>query len=137
MFEVAAAIISIALAIPGGIFGYKKLIEYKKTTNSKHFQVDRGIVRDIKIPRKIKIGSWSEVSAVYEGSVDSGFFDLKITDCEGTPQWFVDKGSSKGRHLDTGEYIETGKLNFTNGRYEGKWKFRPESPLKQEKLKQR
>ena len=32
--------------------------------------------------------------------------------------------------LDSGEHVETGKLNFTNLSYESKWKFRPDPPLK-------
>ena len=128
-------ILSFILGIPAALVAVKKLLERKKMTSSDHSVVRRGFVTDFKIPRKIKIGNWSEVSAVYEGSVESGFFDLIITDCEGTSQWFGDNGSIEGRHLDTGEYIETGKLNFTNGTYEGRWKFRPDPPLKPGKSK--
>ena len=128
-------ILSFILGIPAALVAVKKLLERKKMTSSDHSVVRRGIVTDFKIPRKIKIGSWSEVSAVYEGSVSSGFFSLKITDCEGTPQWFGDNESVEGRHLNSGDYIETGKLNFTDGRYEGSWKFRPDPPLKKGKGK--
>jgi hypothetical protein len=136
LLEVAVAIISIVLAIPGGIVGYKKLIKRTNKSKTTRSSSGRGFVKNFNIPRKIRIGSWSEVSAIYVGSVESGFFDLIITDCHGTSQWFGDyNGSIEGRHLDTGEYIETGKLNFTNGRYEGRWKFKPESPLKPGKAK--
>ena len=135
MSELAAAIISIALAIPGGIFGYKKLIERKKSKSPNPIKGRRVIVKDFKISRKIKIDSWNTVSAVFEGSVESGFLDLMIDNSVVKPQWFADKESVEGKRLDSGEYIETGKLNFTNGRYEGEWKFKPVFPLKPGKAK--
>ncbi len=129
-------VLSYLIAIPGALLAMIGLIDRKKRSRTRKPDSGRGYVKDSKIPRKIKIGSWYEVSAVYEGSVESGFFDLKITDCHGTPEWFPDtNGSVEGRHLDNGEYIETGKLNFINGTYEGRWKFRPDPPLKPGKAK--
>lgn len=134
MFEVVATVITIVLGIPSGIFGYKKLIEWKRSKSDKS-PSRWGHMRDVKIPHKIKIGSWSEVSAVYDGSVESGFFDLKITDSHGTYQWFVNKSNIEEKNLGTDGYVETGKLNFTNETCEGTWKFRPDPPLKPGKAK--
>lgn len=127
MIEYLGPILAISAGIMSWTTNIRNFFQNKKSTSAvpKH-----GRVTDFKIPRKLKIGNWFEVSAVYEGSVESGFFSLKIIDCEGTEQWQGDNGSVEGRHLDSGEYIETGKLNFTNGRYEGRWKFRPEAKLK-------
>lgn len=127
MIEYLGPILAISAGIISWTTNIRNFFQNKKSDKdvAKH-----GKVTDFKIPRKIKIGDWFEVSAVYEGSVESGFFSLKITDCEGTEQWQGDNGSVEGRHLDSGDYIETGKLNFKDGRYEGRWKFRPEFPLK-------
>jgi hypothetical protein len=58
-----------------------------------------------------------------------------IQDCEGEKQWFGDDKSVEGKFLDSGQYVETEKLNFSNKRYESKWKFRPDPPLKMGKGK--
>jgi len=78
----------------------------------------------------MKIRSWSDISAVYEGSVKSGFFSLMIQDCDGVQQVCKDSNSVDVKILDSGERAETGKLNFTNLSNESKWKFRPDPPLK-------
>ena len=78
----------------------------------------------------MKIRIWSDISAVYEGSVKSGFFSLMIQDCDGVKQVYKDSNSIDIKILDSGEHVETGKLNFTNLSYESKWKFRPDPPLK-------
>ena len=78
----------------------------------------------------MKIRSWSDISAVYEGNVKSGFFSLMIQDCDGVKQVYKDSNSIDIKILDSGEHVETGKLNFTNHSYESKWKFGPGPPLK-------
>ena len=71
----------------------------------------------------MKIRIWSDISAVYEGSVKSGFLSLMIQDCDGVQQVCKDSNSVNVKILDSGERAETGKLNFTNLSYESKWKF--------------
>lgn len=70
------------------------------------------------------------MSAVYKGSVNSGFFDLIIEDSEGQQQWFEDSKSVQRTYDENGGHTETGILNFTNETYQSKWKFRPDPPLK-------
>jgi hypothetical protein len=52
-----------------------------------------------------------------------------IQDCNGVKQWFKDNSSVGHKLLDSGERVQTGRLNFSNGLYESKWKFRPNPPL--------
>ena len=86
-----------------------------------------GIITDFRIPSEITIGDWYEVSAIYKGSVKSGYFSLMIQDADGIKQWFTDSNSRK--ILGSGESLQTGILNFSNGLYESRWKFRPDPPL--------
>ena len=58
-----------------------------------------------------------------------GYFSLMIQDCDGVKQWFKDNSSVGHKLLDSGERVQTGRLNFSNGLYESKWKFRPNPPL--------
>lgn len=88
-----------------------------------------GVIKDIRIPPKIRIGDCYEVSAVYEGRLKSGYFSLMIQDRDGIKQWFRDKSNVGHIFLDSGKSNQTGALNFSNGRYESKWKFRPCPPL--------
>lgn len=53
-----------------------------------------------------------------------------IQDCNGVEQVYKDSNSVDVKILDSGEYVETRKLNFANFSYESKWKFRPNPPLK-------
>lgn len=92
--------------------------------------VGRGNISEFRISHKIKIGSWSKVSAVFRGTVNSGFFSLIIKDCDDKEQWFQDHKSVEGKYGDNGQYIETGILCFINDSYSSEWKFRPDRPLK-------
>lgn len=89
----------------------------------------RGIIEDFRIPTNLRIGDLYEVSAVYKGSVKSGYFSLMIQDVDGVKQWFPDKNSIDQKLSNFGKTVQTGRLNFSGGTYEGKWKFRPERPL--------
>ena len=89
----------------------------------------RGIIKDFRVPSKMRIGESYEVSAIYEGSVKSGYFSLLIVDRDGIKQWFEDSNSVDHKNLDSGKTILTGKLNFSNDLYESKWKFTPGPPL--------
>ena len=88
-----------------------------------------GAITEFRIQPKIRIGESCEVSAVYKGSVNSGYFSLMIQDRDGVKQWFPDDGSVGTKMLDSGQSVRTGRLNFTNGVYESKWKFTPNVPL--------
>ena len=113
------------------ITAVKKWFVKKRSPNSDLSLNHRhGVIKDFIIPHRIKIRSWSDISAVYEGSVKSGFFSLMIQDCDGVKQVYKDSNSIDIKILDSGEHVETGKLNFTNLSYESKWKFRPDPPLK-------
>ena len=68
--------------------------------------------------------------AVYKGSVKSGYFSLMIQDVDGVKQWFEDDNSIGDKFVDSGQTVQTGRLNFSNGLYESRWKFRPDPPLK-------
>jgi len=106
------------------ITAVKKWFEKKRSPNSDLSLNHRhGVIKDFIIPHRIKIRSWSDISAVYEGSVKSGFFSLMIQDCDGVQQVCKDSNSVNVKILDSGERAETGKLNFTNLSYESKWKF--------------
>ena len=89
----------------------------------------RGVITEFRIPRKIRIEESSEVSAVYKGSVKSGYFTLLIVDRDGVKQWFEDCNSVDHKILDSGRSVQTGRLNFSNGRHESNWKFTPSRPL--------
>lgn len=89
----------------------------------------RGAITEFRIPAKVRIGDWHEVTAVYKGSVKSGYFNLMIQDRDGIKHWFKDNNSVDDKLLDSGVHIQTGRLNFSNGQYESNWKFRPERPL--------
>lgn len=93
------------------------------------FDGSSGIITEFRIPSKIRIGDWSEVSVVYEGSVISGYFSLMIEDRTGVKQWFTDNNGVAHILIDSGKKIQTGKLSFSKGRYESKWKFTPDRPL--------
>ena len=88
-----------------------------------------GIITDFSIQPEIRIGESHEVSAIYKGSVKSGYFALMIVDRDGVKQWFPDSNSVDHKILDSGTSVRTGKLNFSSGLYESKWKFIPERPL--------
>lgn len=98
------------------------IIKIRKMKAPLHIRHD--VIKYFRIPPKIRIGNWSEVSAVYKGSVKSGYFSLMIQDCDGVKQWFKDNSSVDHKLLNSGERVQTGKLNFSNGLYESKWKFR-------------
>lgn len=93
------------------------------------FSGSEGIITDFKIPDKIGIGDVSEVSAVYKGSIKSGYFSLMIEDHTGVKQSFVDYNSVKHIVVDSGKKIQTGRLDLLNCEYESKWKFTPLYPL--------
>ena len=94
-----------------------------------HLDAREGIIIDFRIPTKIKIGECYDVSATYKGSVRSGFFSLMIEDRTGVKQWYKDSNSVGQKSLGSGELGQTGSINFSNGLYESKWKFRPDAPL--------
>jgi hypothetical protein len=52
-----------------------------------------------------------------------------IQDADGIKQWFTDNNSVCRKILDSGESVQTGLLNFSNGLYERTWIFRPSPPL--------
>jgi uncharacterized protein with NRDE domain len=89
----------------------------------------KGIIKNFIIPPKVSIGDWHEVTAVFQGSVKSGYFSLMLQDRDGIKQWFPDINSMIQKLSDSGENIHTGTLNFSDGLYESKWKFRPTTPL--------
>lgn len=89
----------------------------------------RGIIKDFTIPSKIRIDESYEVSAPYQGSVKFGYFSLLIVDRDYVKQWFPDSNSVGRKLLDSGESVQTGILNFSNGLYESEWKFTPSHPL--------
>ena len=91
--------------------------------------VREGVITDFRISPNIRIGESCEVSAVYKGDVKSGYFSLLIEDCDGVKQSFADSNSVVHKILDSGKSVQTGKLNFTNGVYESKWKFTSNPPL--------
>jgi len=52
-----------------------------------------------------------------------------IQDVDGVKQWFEDDNSIGDKFVDSGQTVQTGRLNFSNGLYESRWKFRPNPPL--------
>ena len=118
---------------PRGLEPLAKLIENwietRKILKQPLKNTRRGKIMDFVIPPKVRIGDWHEVSAIFQGSVKSGYFNLMIQDRDGIKQWFGDKNSINHKLLDTGKRVITGTLNFSNGAYESTWKFRPERPL--------
>lgn len=52
-----------------------------------------------------------------------------IQDADGIKQWFTDNNSVGHIIPDSGESVQTGTLNFSNGLYESTWRFRPSPPL--------
>jgi hypothetical protein len=80
----------------------------------------RGVITDFIIPSKINIGDWHEVSAVYKGSVKSGYFSLMIQDRDGIKQLLKDSNSIGHKLLDSGQSVQIGTLNFSNGLYKSK-----------------
>lgn len=89
----------------------------------------RGEITEFRIPANVRIGDWHEVTAVYKGSIKSGYLSLMIQDRDGIKQWFKDNNSVDHKLLDSGEQVQTGRLNFSNSQYESTWKFRPDRPL--------
>ena len=117
-----------------GLEGFAKAIEnfiaIRKIMQASHDPgLSRGVITDFRIPSKIRIGDLHEVSAVYKGSIRSGYFSLMIQDRDGIKQWFKDSNSIDHEFPDSDDHVQTGRLNFSNGEYESKWKFRPDAPL--------
>lgn len=135
VLSVAASAINVSKAIIDFIQGKKKIDN--SANNIKPLEIGHGTITDLKIPHKIKIGSWHEVSARFSGSVNSGFFSIKIQDSfDNPPQWYGDYGSIRGVYNnETGKYVETGALNLTNGSYSNGWVFKPDLPLRRGKGK--
>ena len=118
---------------PRGLEPIAKLIENwietRKMLKQPLKNTRRGKIMDFVIPPKVRIGDWHEVSAIFQGSVKSGYFSLMIQDRDGVKQWFPDENSVGQKLSATGKSIQTGTQNFSNSTYESYWKFMPERPL--------
>jgi hypothetical protein len=96
----------------------QNLFAIRKMMKGPLLDTRRGIIKAFRIQPKIRIGDSYEVSVVYEGSVKAGYFSLMIQDAVGIKQWFTDNNSVGRKILDSGESVQTGTLNFSNGLYE-------------------
>lgn len=93
------------------------------------FDGSEGNITDFRIPPRIRIGDWCEVSAIYKGSVKSGYFSLMIEDRTGVKQRFNDNNTVRDISLGSGKKIVSGTIDISNDRYESKWRFMPSRPL--------
>lgn len=109
--------------------GFQNYIAERKMMKEPILESRRGVITDFRIPRKLRIGNTYEVSAVYRGSVKSGYFTLIIQDADGSKQRFNDCNSVVDKLLYSGKSVQTGTLNFLNGIHESKWEFTPYRPL--------
>lgn len=109
--------------------GFENYFAERKMIKEPLLEYRRGVITDFRIPPKLRIGDTYEVSAVYRGSVKSGYFSLIIQDADGSKQRYNDNNTVDHKLLDSGKSVQTGTLNFSNGIHESTWEFTPDRPL--------
>ncbi len=79
----------------------------------------------VKTPYEIKIGSFTNISAKFDGTVKRGFLSCKIVDCLNDYNWCENRNTV----MDLGSNRQTGTLNFENKKRKFEWSIQPKPTL--------
>jgi len=133
----AYIIVGLIVAVIAGFIIHRNesLYSYLKERIKRYFGkldvpvTSNGIIINVRAPYEIPIGSFTNITATFRGTLTRGFFSCQIVDCFEKDSW--SPATSTLRNLDINR--QTGVLNFINekrtDRLCKKWSYCRESSL--------
>jgi len=129
----AYIIVGLIVAVIAGFIIHRNesLYSYLKERIKRYFGkldvpvTSNGIIINVRAPYEIPIGSFTNITATFRGTLTRGFFSCQIVDCFEKDSW--SPATSTLRNLDINR--QTGVLNFINEKRTETWAIKPEPTL--------